>query len=33
VAWIATAKRTETQKRRLDETIELLIRGEKLGMR
>ncbi len=33
VAWIATAKRTETQKRRLDEAIELLTRGEKLGMR
>ena len=33
MAWIATAKRAETKKRRLDEAIELLIRGEKLGMR
>lgn len=33
VAWIATAKRPETRKRRLDEAIELLSRGEKLGMR
>lgn len=33
VAWIATAKRPETRKRRLDEAIELLKRGEKLGMR
>jgi len=33
VAWIATAKRPETRKRRLDEAIRLLTRGEKLGMR
>ena len=33
IAWIATAKRPETRKRRLDEAIELLKRGEKLGMR
>lgn len=33
IAWIATAKRPETRKRRLDEAIELLGRGEKLGMR
>ncbi len=33
VAWIATAKRPETKKHRLDQAIELLKRGEKLGMR
>ncbi|MCZ6619694.1 MAG: YdeI/OmpD-associated family protein, partial [Gammaproteobacteria bacterium] len=33
IAWIATAKRPETKKRRLHEAIELLKRGEKLGMR
>ncbi len=33
IAWIITAKRQETRKRRLDESIELLRRGEKLGMR
>ncbi len=33
IVWIATAKRPETRKRRLDEAIELLKRGEKLGMR
>ncbi len=33
IAWIATAKRPETRKRRLDEAIKLLYRGEKLGMR
>jgi uncharacterized protein YdeI (YjbR/CyaY-like superfamily) len=33
IAWIATAKRPETKKHRLDEAIELLKRGEKLGMR
>ena len=33
IAWIATAKRPDTRKRRLDETMELLERGEKLGMR
>ena len=32
-AWIATAKRPETRARRLEETMELLARGEKLGMR
>ena len=32
-AWIATAKRPETKRRRLDEAIGLLNRGEKLGMR
>jgi len=33
VAWIATARRAETRQRRLDQAIELLQRGEKLGMR
>jgi len=33
IAWIATAKRPDTRKRRLDEAMELLERGEKLGMR
>ena len=33
IAWIATAKRPETRRRRLDEAIELLKCGEKLGMR
>lgn len=33
IAWIATAKRPETKKRRLDEALELLARGERLGMR
>ncbi len=33
VAWIATAKRPETKRRRLDAAIKLLTRGEKLGMR
>jgi uncharacterized protein YdeI (YjbR/CyaY-like superfamily) len=33
VGWIATAKRPETKQRRLEETIALLRRGEKLGMR
>ena len=33
IAWIATAKRKETKMRRVDEAIELLMRGEKLGMR
>ncbi len=32
-AWIATAKRPETRKCRVDEAIGLLERGEKLGMR
>ncbi len=33
IAWIATAKRPETKRRRLDEAIGLLNRGAKLGMR
>lgn len=33
IAWIVTAKRDDTKKRRLNEAIELLSRGEKLGMR
>lgn len=33
IAWIATAKRPETRNARLEEAIELLKRGEKLGMR
>lgn len=33
IAWIEAAKRSGTRKRRLDETIELLEKGEKLGMR
>jgi len=33
IAWIATAKRRETKNARLEEAIELLKRGEKLGMR
>jgi len=33
IAWIATAKRPDTRKRRAAEAIELLKRGEKLGMR
>jgi uncharacterized protein YdeI (YjbR/CyaY-like superfamily) len=33
IAWIATAKRPETKKRRVDEAIRLLKRGQKLGMR
>ena len=33
IAWIATAKRPETKRRRLDQSIGLLNRGEKLGMR
>ena len=33
IAWIATAKRPDTRKRRVDEAMELLKRGEKLGMR
>lgn len=31
--WIASAKRQSTRARRIDEAIELLRRGEKLGMR
>lgn len=33
IGWINSAKRPETRQRRLSETIELLARGEKLGMR
>jgi uncharacterized protein YdeI (YjbR/CyaY-like superfamily) len=31
--WINSAKRDATRQRRIDETVELLSRGEKLGMR
>lgn len=31
--WINVAKRPETRKRRVDEAVRLLARGEKLGMR
>lgn len=33
VDWIASAKREDTKKRRVDEAIDLLARGKKLGMR
>lgn len=33
IGWINVAKRPETKQRRLEETMELLSRGEKLGMR
>ncbi len=33
IAWINTAKRIDTKQRRLDETMRLLERREKLGMR
>jgi uncharacterized protein YdeI (YjbR/CyaY-like superfamily) len=33
LAWITAAKKAETQRRRLDEAIRLLVRGEKLGMK
>jgi uncharacterized protein YdeI (YjbR/CyaY-like superfamily) len=33
IAWIASAKRPDTRKKRVDEAMELLKRGEKLGMR
>jgi len=33
IAWIASAKRPDTRKRRVDEAMDLLKRGEKLGMR
>ncbi len=33
IAWIETATRPETKKHRLDQAIELLERGDKLGMR
>lgn len=32
IAWIVTAKRDETRKKRLEKTMELLKKGEKLGM-
>jgi uncharacterized protein YdeI (YjbR/CyaY-like superfamily) len=32
IAWVATAKRPETRARRVRRSIELLARGEKLGM-
>jgi uncharacterized protein YdeI (YjbR/CyaY-like superfamily) len=32
IAWVATAKRPETRKKRVRKSIELLARGEKLGM-
>ncbi len=32
IDWIASAKREDTQKRRIDEAIELLRRGKGLGM-
>jgi len=31
--WINMAKRKETRQRRIDESVALLARGEKLGMR
>jgi uncharacterized protein YdeI (YjbR/CyaY-like superfamily) len=33
VAWVAVARRPETRERRIAESIELLTKGEKLGMR
>lgn len=33
IGWIAVAKRSETKKRRLDESIALLEKGKKLGMK
>lgn len=33
VAWIMSAKRTETREKRLQEAMEMLSRGEKLGMK
>jgi uncharacterized protein YdeI (YjbR/CyaY-like superfamily) len=33
IAWIAFAKRPETRKRRIDESISLLQKGEKLGLK
>lgn len=33
LAWIITAKRAETKKRRIEESIQLLIEGKKLGLR
>ena len=31
--WIATAKRSETRQKRIDESIKLLLKGKKLGLR
>ena len=33
IGWIAVAKRAETKKRRIEESIALLEKGEKLGMK
>ncbi len=33
VAWLRSAKKTETREKRLKEAIELLKRNEKLGMK
>ena len=33
LGWIAAAKRPETKKRRIDESVSLLERGDKLGMK
>ncbi|MHC4495889.1 MAG: YdeI/OmpD-associated family protein [Planctomycetota bacterium] len=33
IGWIAAAKRPETKKRRIDESIALLEKGKKLGMK
>lgn len=33
IGWISTAKRTETREKRIRESIELLKRGQKLGLR
>ena len=33
IAWIVTAKRPETRKRRIEESIKLLQKGQKLGLK
>jgi len=33
IGWVAVAKRVETKKRRIDESIALLEKGEKLGLK
>jgi len=33
LAWIGTAKRTETREKRIAESISLLVVGKKLGLR
>jgi len=33
IGWIAAAKRPETKKRRIDESIALLEKGQKLGLK